>query len=175
MINAHEIFRGCSIKEIWQHCKTQEAHRDTMRNCISNHLYVLQWGEKKISSAGLLTTLLEYFNNKLLKFTFFLIHFPLSPLCLILLQIIIFYISQNSTRQPPENRRELVASSWVTYTVCVGRGSNNNRDSRSQRAEFFHSRKNESHSYSKHSEPCGALSMGISATSVLYISVCNCW
>lgn len=39
----------------------------------------------------------------------------------------------------------------------MGRGSNNNRDSKSQRAEFFHSRKNESHSYSKHSEPCGML------------------
>lgn len=90
---------------------------------------------------------------------FFCGHFPSAHLVYFWLEIIISYTSQNSTRQPPENRCELVASSWVMYTVCVGRGSSNNRDSKSQRAEFFHSRKNDSHSYSKHSEPCGALSM----------------
>lgn len=69
------------------------------------------------------------------------IHFPWVHLVSIWLEVIISYISQHSTRQPLENRRELVASSWVMYTVRVGRGSNNNRDSKSQRAEFFHSRK----------------------------------
>lgn len=68
-------------------------------------------------------------------------HFPLAHLVSIWLEVIISYISQHSTWQPLENRRELVASSWVMYTVRVGRGSNNNRDSKSQRAEFFHSRK----------------------------------
>lgn len=133
----------------------QHMHQDTIKCCISNHPYVWH-GEKRYRLHG---AFLEYFSDELLKFTFFLHPLSLSPPCLLLLSIIISYISQNSTRQPPENRRELVASSWVMYTVCVGRGSNNNRDSKSQRAEFFHSRKNESHSYSKHSEPCGALSM----------------
>lgn len=73
-------------------------------------------------------------------------HFPSAHLVSIWLEVIIIsYISQHSTRQPLENRRELVASSWVMYTVHVGRGSNNNRDSKSQRAEFFHSRKKMSH------------------------------
>lgn len=75
-------------------------------------------------------------------FKWWVVHFFFSCSRIYLwFEIIISYISQNSTRQPPENRCELVASNWVMYTVCVGRGSNNNRDSKSQGAEFFHSRK----------------------------------
>lgn len=110
----------------------------------------------------------------MLKFTFSEFTFFQSALSTSTLHNYLLYIPKNCTQQTPENRRELVASSWVTYTVCVGSGSNNNRDSKSQRAEFFHWRKNESHSYSKHSKPCGALLMEkwVSLLLLCFISLC---
>lgn len=60
------------------------------------------------------------------------------------------------------------------YTVYVGRGSDNNRDSKSQGAEFFHPRKNESHSYSNHGKWVWCVvdgEMGSSATYFVYFSM----
>lgn len=70
LIHEHQIFITSSIKEIWQQWRAQEVHGDTMKCCISNHLYVWRWG-KKILSVSLLGAFLEYLSGKLLKFTFF--------------------------------------------------------------------------------------------------------
>lgn len=103
-------------------------------------------------------------------------HFPVAHLVSIWLEVIISYISQHSTWQPLENRRELVASSWVMYTVRVGRGSNNNRDCKSHRAEFF-PKKWVTLPLITHWALWHVVvgEMGISAFSLLYLDMYCCW
>lgn len=123
-INAHQIFIGWSIKNYGSNTEHRKhiLAAYASRNYKMLHKWVLlvclTWG-KRISSVWLLSAFLEYFSDKLIKFTFFSAStFPQPTLSTSTLDNYLLYFPEFHSTTPGEQAWTCCIQLSYVYCMC---------------------------------------------------------